>query len=202
MRNTLFIVVVVSVWSSGAFADDLIPPPWDRYTPGTGYASWSFSEPPEGEEVWPDPGEYPDYSHMVLLQFGDDWHAEQSGREGVLEAPTPLVLLRNFRLSPVNMYVQVVCLEEYDFEPADVAGVSHLWVPEWCELTDEIALEGGWVYKRFHLRVREHSIQEEDAICFYGSGSTMWIDQIIVDMPEPATLCLLLIGVAMTMKRR
>ena len=46
MKRFLFVLalcVALAVCAAAAFADDLNPPPWQRYTPGTTYADWEFS---------------------------------------------------------------------------------------------------------------------------------------------------------------
>ena len=49
MRHTLPILTLLAISLPDAVADDLFPPPWERFTPGTVFAEWTFGEDHGGE---------------------------------------------------------------------------------------------------------------------------------------------------------
>ena len=149
MRTTLLILSVVVACSSSALADDLYLPPWDRYTEGTVFATWSFTED-QGEWCYPDAGAYPDTEAVWV--YGGGGLPELDGREGI---GLPILLVPVWAGYPEpfpawDLYFQLVC-----HESGMVDEIRQMWVPTWCEITHEIELEGGWWYRRFHVWIEE-----------------------------------------------
>ena len=211
VRRLLTLVLVLGL-AGPVLADDLIPPPWDRYTPNTVFAHWGFDNPADdgvyvAEDFW-----QMDYfaDPIIDTYYGDaDWYDEWEGRDGVLGpwgGDTVQMHLDNYNCNnPVKyMYIQVTWWTGGDQPLPEVfdAYSSHGDVT-WSDavLTDEEDLGGGWMYNRWYIEMWPNP--EWEWINFYADGD-MYIDQIVVDtlctIPAPGVLALL--GVAGLIQRR
>ncbi|UCD73832.1 MAG: hypothetical protein JSV91_08530 [Phycisphaerales bacterium] len=217
MVKRLVIIVLMLGLAAPAMADDLIPPPWDRYTPNTVFAHWTFDSPAndEGQYVAEDFWQLSVFDDPYIDSYYNDayWLDEFEGRDGVINPWGGDYLqmhLDNYDCySPVKfIYLQITWWTDGYEGDRPLPDVWDAYSPhgpvDWsvAEITDEFELGDGWWYSRWYIEMWPNP--EWEWINFYPAWSEdMYIDQIVVDtlcIPAPGALALL--GLAGLIRRR
>ncbi len=182
MRTHIIPLTIVCCFVSAALADDLHPPPWERYTADTGFAHWTFAAEDANDPIWPDSGSYPD--PIPLLNANQDWYAMYDGRSGVANAGESTYLLLPGEMEPLDIYVQFVAHADAPVESLSAAGYEKRYGYT-VELLDEFQFAGtGWWYHRYH--VTAHFLEFAYGLALHAENDTMLLDQLVVDWtPEP-----------------
>ena len=215
VRKTLVLILVLGIMSP-VLADDIIPPPWDRFTPNTVYAEWGFDAPGNNgvyvaEDFW-QLSTFDDPS--IDTYYGDaNWLDVYEGRDGVLNPWAGDYLqmhLDNYNcFNPVKyIYLQITWWTDGFMGDMPFPEMYDAYSPhgpvDWSDalLTDEIDLGDGWMYSRWYIEVWPKP--EWEWINIYPDlGGDMYIDQIVIDtlcIPAPGGLALL--GLAVLGRRR
>lgn len=210
MRQALVVLVTGALIVSVAAADDLIPPPWERGTPGSTFQEWTFDGPPAAGDGYylPEAVDNPFGDPVVYdpYYWDGDWLETFEGRTGVIHPwdwieihlpndPTPR--------PTKEIYIQITYWADGEIPDPDV------YVPaggDTITLLDSLDLEDGWWYDRWHITIEPNpDFEEIDFWPLDGSTYDMYIDQIVVDticIPEPGALSLLALGGLVFLRRR
>ncbi len=206
MKNVLMALAIVALIAPAALADDLIPPPWERYTEGTTYQEWDTWET-VGPATYVADDYYNPYGIPWAYDYEDGEVWDYLGRNAlVMDNGDPLeIYIDNTGDSSPDtwkdIYLQIVW--HWDGTPS----IPELYTPGtgWTvAITDEFQLEGDWWYTRYHFHIEPNPDYEEIDI-WPADGWNLVIDQIVVDticLPEPATLSLLGFGALALIRRR
>ena len=216
MIKRLVMLALVLGLVAPVLADDLIPPPWDRYTPNTVYADWGFDAPGNnGVYVAEDFWQLSSFDDPYIdTYYGDAYWLDQfEGRDGVLNpwgSDVVQIHLDNYNCyNPVKyMYLQITWWTDGSQGGRPLPMVWDAYSPHgdvtWSDAvaTDEFELGDGWWYSRWYIEMWPNP--EWEWVNFIPDWSeTMYIDQIVVDtlcIPAPGVLALL--GVAALIRRR
>jgi hypothetical protein len=215
VRKLLLVVLILGVVSP-ALGDDLIPPPWDRFTPNTVYANWGFDTPGDNgiyvaEDFW----QFSTFDDPYIDTFFGDaiWLDQYEGRDGVLnpfEGDYLQVHLDNYDcFNPIKyVFLQITWWTDAFLGDQPIPEVFDAYSPhgdvDWsdAELTDEFELGDGWMYSRWSIEIWPNP--EWEWINIYPAmDGDMFIDQIVIDtLCIPAPGALVLLGLASVTRRR
>ena len=202
MKRHVFVVLLCSLALAGsAFADDLVPPPWQRGTEGSTWAAWEFSTC--------DPNPMPDAGYLpygesdmtVWTGIGQEWWDSWEGRQGVWPLSGALEALLLNRPEPLpykDIQVQIT------WRPQVPGGFLMVRETMWGatgSLIGEMPLADGWTHSTYLIHLEPNPEMEIVRI----DGSVM-IDELVIDticIPEPMTVSLLTVGAgALALRRR
>ncbi len=216
MLRHLALAVVLSCVGLG-WADDRIPPPWDRQEPAALFAEYDFRAAPvptgdvrPGGLYFPEqlsnpfggqPAGYdPNYPYNGGV--GSEWLPAIGIRPGIavpafdMEFWNPNApVARPYK----EMYIQVTWLPG----GPDADGVAPLLEVTTTDphttlieiaVVNEIPLEDGFFYTRWRVRIEPNPPQEYVRLLPSEEGGRLYLDQVVIDticVPEPATVLLL-----------
>lgn len=198
--RAVLLCLLLALSAGLAYAEDLTPPPWQRYQPGTTFARWEFS--------MPDPQPVPDQFYNpygllnTLVQPGllQSWQPVWGGRQGVWPlSGTIQVTIPN---SPVanpykDIFVQLTWAQQAPNVFPIIRDVSS---NTFASLVHQIALgptgesfgDGMWYYGLYQMRLYPNPSSETLII----DGAVM-VDELVIDtrcVPEPSSILALGIG--------
>lgn len=215
MRLALVVLTVVA-FATPALADDLNPPPWDRYGPTSTFSQWSFDTNGLAPEyIQPEVGYNPFgecYISVPNAPTYDYWMDSFEGRQGVWYiAPYDWVEIINDNDPTPRPLKEIYLQITWWADPSGLNGDRPM--PEFYatsggsafETTVELDLGGGWWYTRWHATIEPNPPWEEIDLWSDGSGWEMYISQIVLDticIPEPASFMLLGFAGLLTLRRR
>jgi hypothetical protein len=200
VSKALWPVLVLVLFLAGtAGADDLTPPPWDRYGAGTTYQKWEFSDP---GNLWAPTEVFNPYGDPFLSVFQYSWFDEYAGRTGIMEGLAYYFWIPN-NPDP-NMYKDIWLQYVYNSD----GGVPEIDIQpgDWEVLDNSLMndLGNGWYYEWWHIRLYPNPPYE--GVWIVGQGCMDVItDQVVIDticVPEPVTISLFGLGVAVFAFRR
>ena len=215
MMKRLIMLALILGLVAPVLADDLIPPPWDRYIANSVYANWGFDAPADNYYVAEDFWQLSIFDDPYIdTYYGDaNWIEQWEGRFGVLNpvgADFPQIHLDNYDCyNPVkHIYLQITWWTDGMQGDRPLPGVWDAYSPhgdvQWSDptLTDEFELGDGWWYSRWYIEIWPNP--EWEWINLYPAwGEDMYVDQVVVDtlcIPAPGALALL--GLAGLIRRR
>ncbi|MCK4342900.1 MAG: hypothetical protein KAY37_14395 [Phycisphaerae bacterium] len=196
MKRIVGLLAIMALVAPATLADDLYPPPWDRYGPTSTYAHWKFdSEPDDPLNIAPEEGYNPFGVCLIEVPAAgiyDEWWNTYQGRQGVWY---------------IDYYdwMQIRCDNYPEPQPLKIIYLQITWWPEdngdrprpkvWgvppevgnFDLVHEEQLADGWMYGRWYQTIEPNPDHEWIDIWSEGGGSTdyLYIDQIVID-----TICL------------
>ncbi|MFQ3548697.1 MAG: PEP-CTERM sorting domain-containing protein [Armatimonadota bacterium] len=205
MRKVLvlsFTLVVLFSLVCTTFADDLVAPPWQRYSAGTTYALWEFgtNDSPVAPDDWFNPNGMP----MAIPVPGlfQAWWNEWGGRQGVWPlSGTINVGINNYANN--NPYKDIWIQLTWAQQTINVFPiVKETTTNILAELVQRTPLgptgmgvgDGMWYHDVYWIRMYPNPDFENILI----DGAVM-VDQLVIDticVPEPASILALLGGVA------
>ncbi len=200
MPKSLTAAVVLLASAAVGHADDLIPPPWDRFTPGTTFHTWTFTA--NTGPIWaPDPGGYGDDTRFMDFLMHSDWLPDYQGRSGVFAAPAgggPYLVSAPIGRPYLDVYFQLVSHEDGMARDPMFTGKGGPPVQQIVELLDAVRLpegDGRWWYKRY--RMQGWDLPPVNSFIAFFQNSPLLLDQMVIDWtPEPSSAAAL---VAMAM---
>jgi hypothetical protein len=202
MYKALGLFLMLGLFLAGAvWADDLTPPPWDRYGPSTTYQKWEFSDPANPLA----PTEfYNPYGDPFLSVFQYSWFDEYAGRTGVVEGLAYYFWIPN-NPDP-NMYKDIWLQYVFHMD----GGIPQIDVQpgDWEVLDSSLMndMGNGWYYDRWYIRLYPNPPYE--GIWLVGQAcADVIMDQVVIDticVPEPVSATLIgmaLFGFALRKRR-
>jgi len=193
--------VVVGALSSRVLADDLNPPPWQRFQPGTTFQEWEFltSSPNPAPDLVYNPYGMPELTAIPgALQT---WQAVWDGRQGVW--PLSGTMLVGISNNPVaNPYKDVWIQLTWEAQaPGNRPTVWETISGEYGTIVSEVSVGGSWLLTTYNIHLIPNPSFENVRI----DGGIM-VDELVIDticIPEPGTLALFgLGGLVLFLRRR
>jgi hypothetical protein len=213
MRSVMLVLMWISVFlsiSSVALGSDLLPPPW-RGQDGSTSQNWRFDNDnnPAVPEVIYNP--YGSASAAITVgAVGEGWMdnpglGTQTGMWDLGGTGGQIVLdidNRPLQLDYKEIWLQVTYYQAISAAPTiDVPGAQ--FISSQTSLIEADGLFGGWYLDQSVWRIEPNPLHEQIILNSDSSGGSV-IDQIVVDtycIPEPATISLMLVGVASALLR-
>jgi hypothetical protein len=182
-----------------ALGDDLNPPPW-RGQSGTTFGEWEFST--SNPNPAPDLGNYPWGPPTTTVTPGlfQNWMDQWGGRQGVWPLSGEITTTIPNRPDPLpykDIWVQLTWAQQ---APNVFPAVSETRFGVASTLLAETPLPGGWFHSTYVIHLEPNPDWESLLITGAINVDEMVIDTICA--PEPATLCLLVIGGVALLRRR
>lgn len=193
--------ILIGALSSRVLADDLNPPPWLRYQPGTTFQQWEFLTPsanPLPDLVY-NPYGMPELTAIPgALQT---WQAEWDGRQGVW--PLSGTMLVGISNNPVSNPYKDVWIQ-LTWEPQAVGNRPTVWETisdVYGTVVSEQSVGGNWLLTTYNIHLIPNPNFENVRI----DGGIM-VDELVIDticIPEPGMLALFgLGGLVLFLRRR
>lgn len=184
----VFGISVASVW-----ADDIYPPSWTRYVPGTTWQNWTFNT--SDNPTVPDEGYYNLYGTPRATITGGTWSETYDGHQGVwtLDSDDSIaVFVPNTPYDETRykaVQTQLTWEPEYLDEPAPVIMVNG--IPS-EPVTTFPSGTGNWKQSVYETTLTPNPDSEEIIITGAYDLGEIVVDTICV--PEPSSLALLAMG--------
>lgn len=199
-------------WTAPILADDLIPPPWPRFSPGSTVQAWDFSAGSGGGAPDALPFSNPYGTPFLTVTDPANFLPTWNGRNDVW-AVNDLDFLRfdipndGPNLSAIkDVWLQIT----YNNQPPVVGGVSLTSTlgPAMLIGTPTITpLANGWTHEASLWRFNGCPSSETLILTPPVFGTVLWVDQVVIDtscyVPEPTSAALgVLAGVGILRRRR
>ncbi len=205
MRPTLTVLALVTMVAgmvtSSAWADDLTPPPWSRYQPGTTFEEWEFST--SDPVTSPEPGYFNPYGEPSAHAYpgtGQNWVDEWGGRQGIwpLSGTIEATIPNDPEPNPYkDIWVQLTWAKQVESSTPvvwDMTSGVYGTLVEQEELgpTGEAAPNDYWYHSVYEIHIVPNPSSEIVKI-----DGTLLVNELVVNticVPEPSTLVLLVVG--------
>ena len=196
----LALCAMLAICSAAAIADDLNPPPWQRYTPGTTYAEWEFSTSNPNAN----PDQYYNPFGMPVAQcepgVGQSWLSNWGGRQGMWPlSGTIAVPILNYPIANPykDIWVQITWAQQTTTSQPYVSELTtgdqgKLISQQIIGQTGEPVGDGNWYSSTFEIQMSPNPSTETVKI-----DGTIVVDELIIDtdcVPEPSGLLTLLVS--------
>ena len=198
------ITLVLWAFAPLAVADDLTPPDWPRYGPGTTYEAWEFDLDPYEPADWHNP--YSPTPPVVVpgpgATYDEGLKAWELGYGAEIEV---LIPNRPEPLQDKNIHIQVTFLPMND----PLAGPGYPMIhaipdggvtQDAYQVPPSTVLDGGWIHEVSKIDLHPNPNSEIIKI-----GGGIWVRELVIDtqcVPEPATLALLALSGLAALRRR
>ncbi|MFQ3548696.1 MAG: PEP-CTERM sorting domain-containing protein, partial [Armatimonadota bacterium] len=206
MRKVLvlsFTLVVLFSLVCTTFADDLVAPPWQRYSPGTTYALWEFNyETAPGAPVVAD-DYYNPYGIPTARPYpgvGQSYISQWGGREGLW--PLSGTIEVDINNQPIanpykDIWIQLTwakqTVDSIPYISELLSGATGTLVGQHVVL-GPTGYVGDWYHSVYQIRIYPNPSFETIKI-----DGTIVVDQLVIDticVPEPANILALVGGLA------
>ncbi len=212
LKSLAFVLAVMHV-SMIAFADDTVPPPWQRFQPNTTTQEWTFPDPvlqhaADNNSIYWNPNGVPMQLDTSHVGGGIEWLPTRSGRDGIYAVnPGGGMLVFSLPNDPTprpekHIWAQITWSVASGTNSVDLVPFGGSEPPVTVE--DGTDMGDGWRHSTFSYVLRPNPALE-----FYQirnlSNEVLFIDQVVFDtecVPEPASMLALTLGACALAKKR
>lgn len=212
----LRLLLALAAWAHAsmiAYADDTVPPPWQRFQPNTTTQEWSFPDPQlphpaDNNTIYWNPNGVPIQLDTRDQGTGIEWLPGFQNRDGVYAMnPGGSILVFCIPNDPTmreekHIWAQITWAVAPGDQSVDLEPFGGSVPPTTVE--DGTDMGDGWKHSTFSYILRPNPELEYYQIRNH-SNSTIYIDQVVIDtqcVPEPASLAGIAAGAAFLAKRR